>query len=163
MKNYIIITIFTILNLSCKDNPDVTLVTPNTKFCWNITTFNLVFVVKECDKTETEIAAAYPNNYFYKSDEALKCWYEASSNTYIANCPQSLLPKIAPNKTMVQVNCGYCAQWYYREKRKYIPNNSFTYTPTTVTRLCGDTVQTLFRGREVFFKTIYRLIYSKAI
>ncbi len=152
MKQFLFLLFIIAASVSCGDKPAVVDEPVQTKFCWKITDFNLILITTVCDKTEAEVAAEYPNNYYYKSDEPLKCWYSANSNTYLPNCPLSLLTKVAPGKVFVQVNCGYCAFWYHREKKKYLPNNSITYGITRVERLCGDTVLTLFRGREVFLR-----------
>jgi hypothetical protein len=147
MKQLLILSLFTILNISCeRTNP----VDPEiTKFCWNVLDPLLVVMNTVCDKTAAEMATAYPNNWYYKSDEQLKCYYETSTNAFLKNFPPSLLGKVFPNRNFTEVSCSYCARWFYREKKKYLPTNSITYSPMTVKQFCGDTLSTLFRGREI--------------
>ncbi len=147
MKQILILFLFTSLNLSCKDKPQV--LPEIIKFCWNITSQQLITIKTVCDKTAVEIATEYPDGCYYRNDEPLKCWFETSTNSFIKNCPVSLIIKVAPNRNFTMVDCNFCARWYYREKRKFLPNSSITYTPTSVTQLCGDTLATLYRGREV--------------
>jgi hypothetical protein len=149
MKNYLFLLVIFAATFSCTEKP---VVEEQTKFCWNIVDYNFVFIKAICDKTAAEIAVDYPDGFYYRSDEPLKCWYEASSNSFAKNMPLSLLKKFSPTINYVEANCNYCAQWYYREKRKYLPNNSITYTNRIGKTLCGDTLTTLFRGREVFLR-----------
>lgn len=105
----------------------------------------------QCDKTAAEIAALHPDGYYYRSDEPLVFWYESSTGNYRADLPASLKNKyLSPSYT--QVPCGFCAFWYFREKRKFVPTGSFTYSPITYQRLCADSVRTLFRGKEVLLR-----------
>jgi hypothetical protein len=153
MKKLITLFLITLSILACgnknKGEVIVPLVPEVTKFCWVILDQNLVVWKTECDKTVAEIATAYPSNNYYRIDEALKCWYEASTNFIIRDFPQSLITKLYPTRVLTIVPCNYCARWYYREKRKYIPNSSITYSTVTVRQFCGDTLQTLYRGREI--------------
>ena len=147
MKQIIILSLFTLINISCKKSstpePEIT------KFCWNITSPALVVMGTVCDKTAAEMATAYPDGWYFRSDEQLKCYFETSSNAFLKNFPPSLMSKAYPNRNFTAVSCSYCARWYYREKKKYLPNNSITYSAITVKQFCGDTLATLYRSREI--------------
>jgi hypothetical protein len=147
MKSTLTLFLFTILNISCeRTNP----IDPaSIKYCWNITNSQLVVTKTVCDKTASEIATEYPDGWYYKTDEVLKCYFELNSNVFLKNFPPSLLNKAYPNRTFGEASCSYCARWFYREKSRYLPNNTITYSPMTVKQFCGDTLATLYRGREV--------------
>jgi hypothetical protein len=149
MKNLLLLFIVICISFSCKEKPKVE---EQTKFCWTILDVNFNFLKTVCDKTASEIALEYDAIFYYRNDEPKKCWFDAATNTYAADVPESWLKKRYPTGNFVVVVCGYCAQWFYSEKRKYIPNNSITYSFISSRRLCGDTVTTLFRGREVFLR-----------
>jgi hypothetical protein len=147
MKSILILFLSIFLTSSCeRTNP----IDPETtKYCWNITSPLLVVMGTVCDKTAAEMATAYPDGWYYKTDEVLKCYFELNSNVFLKNFPPSLLNKAYPNRTFGEASCSYCARWFYREKRKYLPNSSITYSDITVKQFCGDTLATLYRGREV--------------
>jgi len=151
MKQFFFAIIIILPNLSCKKSDNNIQTTIEPKYCWKIT--DPIFIDKGtvCEKTTTEIATLYPDGYYYRSDEALLCWYNPTNGNYSKGLPASLKSKFLTADFNI-VACGYCARWYYREKKKYIPTGGITYSPTNFSQLCGDTVQTLFRGREVFLR-----------
>jgi hypothetical protein len=159
MKNTLMLLCFTMINISCKkttSTPEI-VIPEVTKFCWVIRDFNSLAVIKTvCEKTAKEIAAEYPSpQYFnHRADEPLKCWYATVGERFAKNVPASLIQThiFYQNSSFVEVNCNYCGKWYHREKRKYIPDGSFSYSPIYINQICGDSAQTLFRGREVFLR-----------
>lgn len=146
MKQITTAFLFLLLNISCKKTADTP--SANLKTCWKITDAMFTDKSTECDKTAAEIAVLHPDGYYYRSDEPLLCWYDASTRNYSSGLPASLKSKFL-NPAFVVVSCGYCARWYHREKKKYIPTGGITYSPIRVEQFCGDTVRTLFRGREI--------------
>jgi hypothetical protein len=149
MKQTVTAFLILFVCLACKkkENNEPT-ENPNQKYCWVIMDPQFIVLRTECDKTTKEIETAYPQGFYYRQDEPLKCWYDATTQRYAKDLPQSIITKFFGNNFTV-VNCGYCANWYLREKRRYIPTNGITYSSTTIKRFCGDTVTTLFRGREI--------------
>jgi hypothetical protein len=149
MKLLTIAAALLLIIMSCKKNGNSEVIdNPNKKYCWVTLDVQLIILDTICDKTAAEIAMIDSAGFYYRQDEPLKCWYKASTNQYAKDLPQSIITKFFGAGYTV-VNCGYCASWYLREKRRYLPTNSITYSPVTFKRFCGDTVATLFRGREI--------------
>lgn len=132
-------------SVACKKNKNT--------HCWVIVD---IFYGSEvgtvCGETEEYMRATYPNpcNY-YKEGEPKYCWY-TSDGAFIKDKPESYmvtLQQCLRFSSVSKVACDYCQTWYSRQKRIYKPGNSVTYSMVTVQRLCGDTVRTLYNGREI--------------
>jgi hypothetical protein len=107
-----------------------------------------------CNKTEKEMEASYANPCtYYKLGEAY-CWY-IDSSTFITQKPEgyiNYLLKCNNRISAVKVPCDYCQTWYTRQKKTYKPNNLSFYSSIATHRLCGDTVKTLYHGRQIILR-----------
>ena len=139
------------------------------KHCWQIIDNVGNAMANICDKTEAELLACVNNGScgsftgitpltscnYYQTDGPKDCYLingsvseeitESQAKTY-ANC--------FGNRSGVytRATCIPCAFWFHRKKSTYKPNNSFTYSTITRQRFCGDTLQTLFPGRQLIIK-----------
>jgi hypothetical protein len=122
------------------------------KYCWGVLDGSGVPIGKICNRTETEMKDSLPNAcYYYKLGDEEFCWL-VDSSMYIENVPKNYIKQVLKcyNKTSYKkVTCGYCQSWYTRQKNTYKPANTVTYSPVRVQRLCGDTVKTLYQGRQI--------------
>jgi hypothetical protein len=127
----------------------------NKTHCWQLVDAFGNELNTVCGKTEEEMQAAYPSpcNY-YKTGEPKYCWY-ASNGSFIKDKPEAYIAKMQQCfsfPTPVKVACDFCLTWYSRQKKIYKPANTVTYSTVTVQRLCGDTVRTLYKGREILVR-----------
>jgi hypothetical protein len=103
-----------------------------------------------CGTTGIEMEAYYnPCSYYRLGEEA--CWL-LDGRTYVENVPEDyvkLIIKCFGHTSYTKVACGYCQRWYTRQKNIYKPTNTATYSPIRLQQLCGDTVHTLFQGRQI--------------
>jgi hypothetical protein len=125
------------------------------KYCWQTLDAFGNPVITVCDKSEAQMKASYPSpcNYYKLSDNQY-CWL-IDSNIFIKDKPEDYINHYLQcyNHTSAKkVPCDYCQTWYTRQKSTYKPNNTFRYSIVTMQRLCGDTVHTLFPGREIILR-----------
>lgn len=124
----------------------------NKTYCWQLVDAFGNEMNTVCGKTEEEMQADYPSpcNY-YKTGEPKFCWYTGNGG-FIKDKPEDYIKKMQLCFNLpspVKVACDYCQTWYSRQKNIYKPANSVTYSTVTVQRLCGDTVHTLYKGKEI--------------
>jgi hypothetical protein len=122
-----------------------------------------------CDKTEAELLYCVKNNtcgtYFnggsitscnyYQTDGDRFCW--KINNSYFRDITESQANLYARcfygNAIPAKVDCSFaCQRWYHREKKTYKPTSSITYSFVTLENFCGDTVATLYQGRQIIRK-----------
>ncbi len=154
------IALFTLI--SCKKETEQ-------RFCWQIIDANGADLTAICDKTETELLDCVKNNTcgtffngggitncnYYKLDGEIFCW--KVNGFYLKDFTESKASLYARcfygNATLVKADsCQTCIRWYNREKKTYKPNNTITYSPITVQIYCGDTLRTIFQGRQIIRK-----------
>jgi len=125
------------------------------KHCWQLVDAFGNELYSVCDKTEAEMKASYPSSCnYYKLGGTNYCWL-IDDNIFIKDKPQEYVDIVLHcfNHTNARkVACDYCQTWYTRQKSIYKPNNTFRYSTVTAQRLCGDTVHTLFNGREIILR-----------
>lgn len=120
------------------------------RYCYVITNPNLDSLKTVCNKTIHDMAREYPDGWYYKSDAELLCWYNASTRQFVKKCPINLALRVAPGGGSISsVSCDYCASWFHRVKRKYVPTGGITYDLAIKEQFCADSLRTLFRGREI--------------
>jgi hypothetical protein len=164
MKTIISVLAFTIFLLSaCKKNNG-----EETKYCWQVVDNNGNRLVVICDKTEAELKDCIQNNIcgifnigtvtdcnYYKAGGDKFCWninnnyyrdYTETEAAFWARCGLVTTPPI-------KVNCNFvCEGWYNRTKRTYKPANTTTYSMVRQENYCGDTLATLYPGRQIILK-----------
>jgi len=143
----IVLVLPSFIGFSCKKESAKT-------YCWQLTdpignTLNSV-----CGKTEAQMQVSYSNpcTYYKLGDEY--CWY-IDNMIFITNKPQDFIDRYLHcfgHTSAIKVACDYCQTWYTREKYTYKPNNTFTYSQVRVQQYCGDTVHTLYQGREIILR-----------
>jgi hypothetical protein len=164
MKTFILIlTAVIFLSTGCKKNSE-----EDTKYCWQVVdnTGNKLVVI--CDKTETELKDCIQNNIcgifnigtvtdcnYYKAGGDKFCWninnnyyrdYTETEAAFRARCGLVTTPPI-------KVDCNFvCERWYNRTKRTYKPANTTTYSMVRIENYCGDTLTTLYPGRQIILK-----------
>ena len=110
-----------------------------------------------CSKTSAEMQADYPNPCtYYKLDGEEYCWL-IGSNTFVKNATQHKINQVLQcfyNSSVqaLKVSCDYCQLWYTRQKSTFKPNNTVFYSPVRAEQYCGDTVRTLFQGRQIVLR-----------
>jgi hypothetical protein len=140
--------------LSCKKETNK-IETNDDKYCWQLIDPLGNPLDSVCNKNETDMQALYPNvcSYYKIGDEY--CWL-IDSNIFVPNVPEDYITRFLHcygNFTNYQkVPCDYCQKWYSRQKNKYKPNDTFTFSPVHLQQYCGDTVHTLFQGREIILR-----------
>jgi hypothetical protein len=157
-----ILVCFSIFFMSCKKES-------NKKYCWQIMDNIGNDLNAICDKTESEMincvnsgACGYyfggspiTNCNYYKIEGDKFCW--KINNSYFRDITANRAALNARcyygNATPIKVDCSYaCGFWFHREKRTYKPNNTVTYSPVTNEIYCGDTLATLYQGRQIIRK-----------
>ena len=136
-----------------------------TKFCWQIIDFAGNNLNTVCDKTEAELIECSKNatcgNYnggsgltscnYYKIEGDKFCWL--INNKYYVNLTENQAQLYAKcffnGVNALKVDCGYCKDWYNREKRIYKPTSLITYSSISTKNYCGDTLKTIFQGRQI--------------
>jgi len=148
MKNSLVTLLATILLFgSCKKE------SPN-NYCWQHLDVSGNSINIVCNKTEAEMQALYSNSCSYYKVGYNYCWM-IGSHIFIADKPEDFITRYLQcygNTSAVKVACDYCQQWYSRQKYAFKSNSTFTYSPVKVEQLCGDTVHTLFKGREIILR-----------
>lgn len=109
----------------------------NEKACWqgfNPQGTDVIGLVL-CDKTKAEAEAAYPQYWFYKSDEPKYCWkVEFNGQTFYArNIPQSMANRMVQQNRayrFTRFDCNsYCSvRWAQKHKSKITGQFGPTYS-----------------------------------
>jgi hypothetical protein len=148
-KSFLSIVLFAIIviNSSCKKEKD--------EFCWILVDQLGNESGQVCNKTETEMQAAYPGTCNYYKTGPKFCWL-LDGTTFVEEKTEDYIDRFKQcfggYTSAVKVTCDYCQQWYTREKHLYKPDGSFVYSSVRSQQYCGDTVQTLFQGREFILR-----------
>jgi hypothetical protein len=146
MKKFVLL--FLIFFSSCKKEGEP-------RFCWQLVDNLGNEMGTECNKTEAEIAATYSNPCsYYKVDGPEFCWF-INNQTFVKNKTENWVQhftQCSGGGTAMKVNCNYCSDYYTRSKYTYKPNNSFFYSQVSFQKFCGDTVATLYHGRQIIIK-----------
>jgi hypothetical protein len=151
-----------ILFTSCKKES-------STKHCWQLVDNagnNLAIV---CNKTESQLIACVNNSScgsfvnggsisncnYYNTDGDRFCWKIGTA--YLRDLTEGQAAMYArcyySNATPVKTDCSFaCTRWYHREKRTYKPTSNITYSTITFENFCGDTLTTLYQGRQIVRK-----------
>jgi hypothetical protein len=145
-KTIIIALLAVFVAVSCKKNKT---------YCWQLVDAFGNEMNSVCGKTEEEMQAAYPSpcNY-YKIGAPKYCWY-TSNGVFIKDKPEAYitnLQKCFNFSAPAKVACDYCQTWYTRQKSTFKPTNMVTYSAVHVQQYCGDTVHTLYKGREILVR-----------
>jgi len=139
------------------------------RYCWQLIDNAGNDLDSVCDKTEAELLDCVKNNTcgtylnggsitncnYYKIDGARSCW--KINNSYFRDLTESQANLYARcfygNAVPTKVDCSFaCQRWFHREKKTYKPNNNITYSYITQENFCGDTVLTLYQGRQIIRK-----------
>jgi hypothetical protein len=107
-----------------------------------------------CDKTQEEAQAAYPQFWFYNSNEAKYCWRLQPANagvSYTGNIPQSMADKMwaAFGYTYTKIDCNSFCKWKIFEKSKSKITGFFQPVSLYYETYTTDTCSKLFVGRVV--------------
>jgi hypothetical protein len=154
--------LFIILLTSCKKES-------NKKYCWQLIDANGADLVAICDKTEAELLDCVKNNTcgtFFNGGSITSCnYYKLDGEKFCWKVNGIYLKDFTENKASLYARCFYgnaalvkadscltCIRWYNREKKTYKPNSTVTYSPITVQNYCGDTLRTIFQGRQIIRK-----------
>jgi len=141
---FIALFVIVLIVLSCKKSS-------TDEYCWQLVDAVGNPINAVCNKTESEMQISYPNtcSYYKLGDEY--CWF-ADGNVFIKNKPEDYVTRFLHcygYNNAVKVTCDYCQNWYTRQKNTYKPNNTLSFSPVRIEQYCGDTVHTLFQGREI--------------
>ena len=142
------------------------------KACWQLIDAQGRDVNLICDKTEAEMIACVKSGAcpvyvglslsdfgscdYYETGGEKSCWrvgnflytdITANKAKVLAAC----YPYGAATPTLSN-SCDSCQSWYHREKKTYKPANTFTYSPVHIENFCGDTLATLYTGRQIIKK-----------
>lgn len=122
--------------------------------CWGLMdqSGNIMGTVCGLNEIEMQTKFVNPCSYFRWEEDA--CWL-IDGRTYIENEPEDYVRRIIKcfgHTSYTKVPCGYCQRWYTRQKNTYKPANTVTYSPIRVQQLCGDTVHTLYQGRQIVLR-----------
>lgn len=143
----LVVLLTVIIGIGCKKNDN-----EEPKHCWQIIDQSGMYLYRLCERTETQMKDSFPNPCtYYKLGEEELCWL-IDGSMYVPKVPEDYVKSLLKcyNKTSYkEVECGYCQTWYTRQKDTYKPTNTATYSKIRVERLCGDTVKTLYQGRQV--------------
>ena len=145
-KIFIVALLAVFIGVSCKKDK---------AYCWQLVDAFGNEMNSVCGKTEKEMQTAYPKpcNY-YKIEGTKYCWY-TSNRGFIKDKPEAYITKLKQCFNLsspVKVACDYCQTWYTRQKNTYKPTNTITYSTVHVQQYCGDTVHTLYKGREILVR-----------
>lgn len=158
---FVVLAFFTLLSMSCKKES-------NKKYCWQVVDNSGSDLTVICNKTESELVDCIKNNTcgvfnnpnpttcnYYKSGGDIFCW--KINNSYFRDLTENRAAFIARcyygNATAIKIDCSYaCAPWYNRYKNTYKPNNTTTYSQVRLQQYCGDTLATLYQGRQIIIK-----------
>ncbi len=147
---------------SCENDQD-----PADRHCWTIIDALGNTVGQVCNRTEAELllcasngSCGFPSGTiltqcdYYQSDGAKFCY--SFNGTYAGELTESQAAVYGRcffgGATPVKVNCQNCAFWYHREKRTYKPTGQFVFSSITRQNFCGDTLTTLYQGRQIIRK-----------
>lgn len=107
-----------------------------------------------CNKTEAEMAEAFPDPCSYHKTGGEKyCWLV--NGVFIKDKTVTAIENYARCRgggTPVKVGCNECGRWYSRYKRTYRPTSQITYSSVRLEQLCGDTSRSLYDGRQILIK-----------
>lgn len=125
------------------------------KYCWEIVDAAGNRLGKLCDRTEKQMVDTFQNPcYYYQLGEEEYCWL-IDGSIYIPDAPEDYIKRFIKcygKTSYTKVECGYCQFWYTRKKEIYKPANTATYSQVRKEYLCGDTVKTLYKGRQVVLR-----------
>ena len=164
----ILLTIFILAScccfLSCKDEQD-----PADRHCWTIIDNNGNDVAYICNKTEAELLVCTTNGtcgnfppgtilsqcQYYQSDGPKFCY--TINGQYRGELTESQAALYSRcfgggGATPVKTTCIDCARWYHRIKRTHKASGTFGYSVITSQQFCGDTLATLYPGRQIILK-----------
>lgn len=138
------------------------------KFCWQLVDDAGLDVNLICDKTESELIECVNNGSCAISGGITtfnNCsYYKAGGEKFCWRINNVLVPNITQEKAQLFARCRYggtatlstacdsCQDWFHREQRTFKPTNAVTYSSITVENFCGDTLATLFTGRQIIRK-----------
>jgi hypothetical protein len=155
------LTFFIVISTGCKKES-------NTKYCWQVVDNLGNDLTAICDKTEAELVDCIRNNTcgiynnshvtncnYYKLGGDKFCW--KINNSYFRDLTENRAAFIARcfygNATAIKTDCSFtCSPWYNRYKNTYKPANSVTYSQVRLQQYCGDTLATLYQGRQIIIK-----------
>ena len=145
---FILLFIATFISVSCKKES-------NTKYCWQVVDVFGQELHSVCNKTEPEMQTDYPNSCgYYKIGEEY-CWL-IDDSTFIPDRTEDYIARYihcyGNFNSYRKVACDYCKRWFTRQKITYKPNNFFTFSPVYVKQYCGDTLHTLYQGRQIILR-----------
>ena len=148
-QNISLLAIFLIVFMgsSCKKDSEE-------EYCWQLMDALGNPINTVCNKTESEMQAAYPNPCTHYRLGTAYCWY-IDGSIFVKDKTEDYINRYKQcygNVNAVKVACDYCEKWYTRQKHTYKPNNTFFYSPIENKQYCGDTAQTLFQGREIILR-----------
>ena len=127
----------------------------NGEFCWALVDQLGNEYGQICHKSEAEMRDAYPGTCTYYKTGTNYCWL-LDGTIFVENRPEDYIVRfkncMGGYTIAEKVPCDYCGRWYTREKHLYKPSGSFVYSQVRVQQYCGDTVHTLFQGREIILR-----------
>lgn len=157
------LTFFIVFFTGCKKNES------EKRYCWQLIDNSGNDLTAICDKTEAELLDCVKNNQcgifnngnaitncnYYKIEGSRFCW--KINNNYLRDLTENQAALYARcfygNATAVKIDCSFaCTPWYNRRKLTYKPNNSTTYSQITSQIYCGDTLATIYQGRQITIK-----------
>lgn len=148
---------------SCKDDQD-----PADRHCWMIIDAVGNDVGQICNKTEAELLLCASDGtcgnfsagtllnqcQYYQSDGPKFCY--TFNGRYMGELTESQAALYSQcfhgGATPVKITCGSCAYWYHRIKRTGKATGQFNFSGVTREQFCGDTLTTIFQGRQVVLK-----------
>jgi hypothetical protein len=123
----------------------------NEEYCWQLIDPLGNPINSVCGKTESEMLSSYPTPCSYYRLGNNYCWF-IDGTIFLKDKPEDYINHFLQcynHTSAIRVTCDYCQNWYTRQKNTYKPNNTVSFGPILVKQYCGDTVNTLYQGREI--------------
>lgn len=157
---------FFLFFISCKKDKAAEI---SVKHCWQLIDYSGNNLAQVCDKTEAELIECEGNSScgsffggntitfcnYYQTDGEKFC-YQLGANITLDPMTESQAKLIAKcyygNATLTKLDCIACKFWYTREKKQKKPNSNINYSAVIKKNYCGDTLSTIFQGRQIIRK-----------
>lgn len=146
-SNFVMLFFAMFMVLSCKK-------ASKEEYCWQLIDPLGNPINSVCGKTESEMQASYPTPCSYYKLGNSYCWF-IDGTIFMKDKPEDYISHFLQcynHTSATRVACDYCQNWYTRQKNTYKPSNTFSFFPVHVEQYCGDTVHTLFQGKEIILR-----------
>ena len=126
----------------------------NKKYCWRLYDMSRNALDDEvCGKTRAQMEAIYGDACFEHADEKATCW-KIERTDEVVSATEAFIDFFYVRRGLAvsKHECVPCENWKLREKIVYKPDSTFFFSEVTAKRFCGDTLNTLFQGRNIIIR-----------